>query len=191
MRSYLTIVSGMPRSGTSLMMRMHEAGGITSLTDGRRSADEHNPHGYFEDERVMRLARDSDWLDDVQRRGEAVKIIYRLLPNLPPHLTYRVVFMERNIEEVYDSQQDMLASRHDPAADQDRERIIRALSLDVEKIKQWIAKQSNFRCLFVSYAELITDPDPWIDQIAEFLGGVDERAMKAAIDPSLYRHHSR
>src|SRR5450631_3290382 len=122
-RSYVTIVSGMPRSGTSLMMRMLEAGGLPALTDGRRAADAHNPHGYFEDERARRLAQDSSWMGEAG--GKAVKIVYRLLPNLPQHLDSRVVFMDRNLEEVFASQQDMLLSTEAPAAAQDRNRTIR------------------------------------------------------------------
>src|ERR1700726_4979370 len=111
-RSYVTVVSGMPRSGTSLLMRMLVAGGLPALTDGHRPADHHNPRGYFEDVRARKLAHDSSWIEEA--RGKAVKIIYRLLPNLPPHLDYRVLFMERDLEEVFDSQQDMLRSAQHP-----------------------------------------------------------------------------
>src|SRR5579871_4712916 len=85
-RDYVTVVSGMPRSGTSLMMNMLDAGGLPILADFRRPADEHNPRGYFEDERVRRLGQDSSWIDEA--RGRAVKVIYRLLRYLPSHLEY-------------------------------------------------------------------------------------------------------
>lgn len=153
MREYVTVVSGMPRSGTSLMMRMLDAGGIPVLTDGRRPADRHNPHGYFEDERVRRLAADSAWIEEA--RGKAVKIIYRLLVHLPARLDYRVVFMERDFGEVFDSQQDMLQAAENPAAGQDRERMIRALAADLEDARRWLARQANIRQLDVPYGGLV------------------------------------
>lgn len=183
----VTVVSGMPRSGTSLMMRMLEAGGIPVLSDGRRPADEHNPYGYFEDERTMRLAKDAAWIEEA--RGRAVKVIYRLLRNLPAHLEYRILFMERDLNEVYDSQQDMLRARNDGAAAQDRNVLIRALAQDLESARQWMARQRNMRYLAVSYAELIRNPRPLISQIAQFLDrAMDEGGMAAAVDPALYRH---
>jgi hypothetical protein len=186
-RSYVTVVSGMPRSGTSLMMRMLQAGGLPALTDGRRPADQHNPYGYFEDERTRRLAQDSSWLEEA--RGKAVKIIYRLLPNLSPTFEYRVLFMERSLEEVFDSQQDMLLSTQNPAAAQDRDRMIRALAADLESVRQWLAHQPDIRQVTVPYAELILNPSPWANCISQFLdGGLSELAMTAAVDPALYRH---
>jgi hypothetical protein len=186
-RSYVTIVTGMPRSGTSLTMRMLDTGGIPALTDGRRQADLHNPHGYFEDSRAARLAQESAWLEEAC--GMAVKIIYRLLPDLPPHLDYRVLFMERDLEEVFDSQQDMLLSNQHSAAGQDRTRMIRALAADLEQVRQWLSRQANIRCLNVPYAELIASPAPWVSRISHFLdGGLNEPAMAAVVDPALYRH---
>src|SRR5229473_1246199 len=108
-RDYVTVVTGMPRSGTSLMMQMLEAGGITALADDRRPADIHNPQGYFEYEPVTRIARDASWLEAA--RGKAVKIIYRLLPHLPADFGYRIVFMDRNLSEIFMSQRDMLRAR--------------------------------------------------------------------------------
>jgi hypothetical protein len=176
----------MPRSGTSLMMQMLDAGGVSAVTDGRRVADAHNPRGYFEDQRAIRLAGDSSWLKEAQ--GKAVKVIYRLLPHLPASMEYRVVFMERDLNEIFASQQDMLESRSDPAALQDRG-IILALSQDLDAARQWLAKQSNIRCLAVPYVKLISTPEMWVTNISRFLdGGLDEAAMIAVIDPSLYRH---
>ena len=186
-RSYVTVVSGMPRSGTSLMMRMLDVGGIPALTDGHRSADRHNPHGYFEDERARRLANDSSWIEEA--RGKGVKIIYRLLPHLPPHLDYRVLFMERDLEEVFDSQQDMLLSAENPAAGQDRAGMIRALAADLESARRWLACQKNIRRLDVPYAGVIADAVLWTDRVSQFLGGgLDQAAMAAVVEPALYRH---
>lgn len=189
MREYVTVVSGMPRSGTSLMMRMLAAGGIPALTDGRRPADQHNPYGYFEDQRVRSLATDSTWLEEA--RGKAIKIIYRLLLHLPAEFDYRVLFIERDLDEVFDSQQDMLRAAGNPAAEQDRERMLRALAADLEAARRWLSAQPNVRQLDVPYKEIIGDPDPWCARISHFLdGGLNLRAMASTVDPSLYRHRT-
>ena len=183
----MTIVSGIPRAGTSLMMRMLNAGGVQVLADRSRPADSHNPYGYFEDERVRRLAHDSSWLGEA--RGKALKVIYRLLPHLPAGLEYRVIFMQRDLDEIYTSQQDMLETRNDPAASQQRDAIICSLALDLDRVQQWIAKQSNFRFLVIPYAQLVCRPETLVATIAGFLdGGLDVAAMAGAIDPALYRH---
>jgi hypothetical protein len=185
-RSYVTVVSGMPRSGTSCMMRMLEAGGLPSLTDRRRLADSHNPHGYFEYELVKQLPRDASWIGN--GRGKAVKIIYPLLQYLPTEIEYRVLFMERDLREVFASQRAMLLSRGDPAADQDENRLIPVLRTELLGIKEWLAGQSNMQHLYVPYAELTRESAGWSRKISHFLsGGLNEAAMAGAVDPSL-RH---
>lgn len=187
--SYVTVVSGMPRSGTSMMMQMLEAGGMPIVADANRPADVHNLRGYFEDERARRLAQESGWL--VEARGKAVKIIYRLLRHLPADLEYRVIFMERDADEVFASQRDMLIDRRDRAAEQDREKMIRAMSADLEATKGWLNAQPNMRCLWVPYAEVVSEPAGWARRIADFLGGeMDQEAMAGVVTPSLYRHRS-
>ncbi|HLJ46423.1 MAG TPA: sulfotransferase domain-containing protein [Bryobacteraceae bacterium] len=186
-RDYVVIVSGMPRSGTSLMMQMLNAGGIAPLTDGIRKSDEHNPHGYLEYEPVKRLAYDSSWVPDA--RGKALKVIYRLLPHLPPEVDYRVILMDRDIEQVFESQRDMLRTRGDAAADQHKDRIIKALAAEIEDTKEWLSEQPNVRVLAVPYASLVRDPAFWSQMVTHFLdGGLNERAMAAMVVPSLYRH---
>lgn len=98
----ITIVSGLPRSGTSMMMSMLEAGGMDVLTDGIRGADEDNPRGYYEFERVKQIEHDKGWLSDA--RGKAVKMVAALLKYLPPEYQYQVVFVRRNMDEVLASQ---------------------------------------------------------------------------------------
>ena len=189
MRDYVTVVSGAPRSGTSLMMRMLEAGGIPALTDGQRPPDAHNPHGYFEYSPVKRLADDASWIEAA--RGQAVKIIYRLLMHLPLRMSYRVVFMERDLEEVFASQRDMLRAQGDAAASQEAARLIPALAAELRVAKEWLARQPNMSVLAVPYAEVVRDPLTWSHEVSRFLGpGLDEAAMTAIVDPSLYRHHS-
>jgi hypothetical protein len=182
MREYVTIVSGMPRSGTSLAMQMLRAGGMPLLTDDRRPADAHNPRGYFEYEPVKRLAADSSWVKAAC--GQAVKIIYRLLRHLPSDISYRVLFMERDLADVFESQQVMLRSKNDPAALQDRERILSALARELSEAKEWLAHRSNMPVLAVPYAEVIQHPLEWSREISKFLDGLDESAMAAAVDPA-------
>src|SRR5258708_19458598 len=105
-RDFVTIVSGLPRSGTSMMLRMLEAGGLPILTDGVRGADEDNPHGYLEWEAVKSLQRDASWV--AAARGKGVKVIYYFLRDLPVDCHYRVIFMRRDIAEVLASQRPML-----------------------------------------------------------------------------------
>jgi LPS sulfotransferase NodH len=189
MRDYVTVVSGAPRSGTSLMMRMLEAGGIPALTDGQRPPDAHNPHGYFEYSPVKRLALGdaASWIEAA--RGQAVKIIYRLLMHLPPHMTYRIIFMERDLAEVFASQRDMLRAQGDAAASQEPARLIPAMAAELRAAKDWLARQPGISVLAVPYTEVVRDPPKWSREVSYFLGaGLDETAMAAAVDPSLCRH---
>lgn len=187
MRDYVTVVTGMPRSGTSLLTRMLDAGGVPALTDRLRRPDPHNPHGYFEYEPVKRLAEDSSWI--ARAPGHAVKIICRLLPHLPPGFEYRVVFMERDLAEVFASQRDMLLSRADPAAVQPAE-IIASMAVAMRDARKWLASQPNIRTLAVPYAQVVRAPAASARRLSAFLDGLDEPAMAAMVDPSLYRHRN-
>ena len=191
MRDYITVVSGAPRSGTSLMMRMLAAGGIPALTDGQRPPDAHNPHGYFEYSPVKRLALGdaASWIEAA--RGQAVKVIYRLLTHLPPRMSYRIVFMERDLEEVFASQRDMLRAQGDAAASQEAARLIPAFAAELRVVRDWLARQPNMPVLSVPYAEVVREPVAWSHEVARFLGaGMDEAAMAATVDPSLHRHRA-
>ena len=171
------------------MMRMLEAGGISALTDDVRKADAYNPYGYFEFEPVKRLAKDAEWVGDA--RGKAVKIIYPLLQYLPDEIEYRVLFMERDLKEMFASQRAMLLARGDEAAGQDEERVLPILRKEAAAIKEWLAHRPNMRTIYVPYGELIQDPAGWSSKVAHFLGdALDEAAMAAAVDPSL-RHDWR
>jgi hypothetical protein len=170
-----------------MMMRMLAAGGIPALTDSQRPPDAHNPHGYFEYSPVKRLAEDASWIEAA--RGQAVKIIYRLLMYLPPRMSYRIVFMERDLEEVFASQRDMLCAQGDAAASQESARLIPAFAAELRVVKDWLARQPNMPVLAVPYAEVVRDPLTWTHEVSRFLGaGMDEAAMAATVDPSLYRH---
>ena len=167
-------------------MQMLRAGGIPLLSDDRRPADVHNPRGYFEYEPVKRLEADSSWVKTAQ--GRAVKIIYRLLRHLPSGINYRIVFVERDLSEVFESQQEMLRSTNDPAALQDRERILYALADDVAEAKKSLTHRANMQVLTVPYSDVIANPAKWSHDISRFLDGLDESAMAATVDPALYRH---
>src|SRR5262245_6505245 len=117
----VAVVSGLPRSGTSMMMKMLEAGGLTPYTDGERSADIDNPEGYYEFERVKDLERDPDksWVRGA--RGKALKVISFLLRHLPGENRYRIVYMRRHLDEVLKSQDKMLDRLGNPAPGADLE----------------------------------------------------------------------
>ncbi len=185
-RDTITIVSGLPRSGTSMMMRMLETGGIAVVTDGIRAADEDNPQGYYEFERVKQLEHDKEWLRDA--RGKAVKMISALLKHLPPEYRYRVVFMRRNIDEVLASQRRMLLRRGEAADAVPDKRMAALFERHVEQVTAWIAEQPNMKVLYVDHGKVLEEAESQIRRITEFLARpLDAQAMAAVVDPSLYR----
>ncbi|MBL6983554.1 MAG: sulfotransferase domain-containing protein [Anaerolineales bacterium] len=182
----IIIVSGLPRSGTSMVMKMLEAGGISPLTDHIRSADDDNPKGYYEFERAKKLKEgDVAWLPEAQ--GKVVKLIGALLVELPPNYEYRVLFMRRKIEEVLASQTKMLERRgEEKKIDDDTMAVL--FQKHIKQVEDWMDKQSNLRYLEVDYNAMLEDPLPQVEQIKRFLGGeLDEAAMTAVVDPELYR----
>lgn len=184
----ITIVSGLPRSGTSLMMRMLEAGGIPPLTDHERTADEDNPGGYYEFERVKQMEKgDTTWLAGAT--GKAVKVISLLLRSLPADYRYKVVFMERDLDEVLASQRKMLENRAQDADAADDEQMQALFTKHLTEIRQWLAAQPNFAVLYVNYSDLLTAPEPQVERIEAFFDGtLDAAAMIEVIDPTLYRN---
>lgn len=181
----IIVVSGLPRSGTSLMMQMLHGGGLEAVTDHVRTADTDNPRGYFEFERVKKIKEDKAWLPDA--RGKVVKMISQLLFDLPPTERYRVVFMRRDLTETLVSQEKMLERRNREAAPRDE--VERAFVRHLEKVRAWLAGQPNFAVLYVDYSELVANPERESQRISEFLGGqVNPQAMAAAVDPALYRN---
>lgn len=182
----ITIVSGLPRTGTSLMMQMIHAGGIPALTDRVRASDEDNQKGYFELEAVKRTKKDDSWL--AEAAGRVVKMVHLLLYDLPGNHQYRVVFMRRDLREVVRSQGVMLARRGTDGARLTDEQLIGAYEGQLTKIQRWLDEQPNFQVHQVSYNSLMSDPPPAVTAIRTFLGGeLDGDAMLASIDPSLYR----
>ena len=184
---FVTVVSGLPRSGTSMMMRILEAGGIAAVQDRRRSANADNPLGYYEYDPVKALATDKSWLPDA--RGSAVKIIYKLVYELPPGIPYRILFMQRDIAEVVRSQEKMLERDGlDPGRAQ-RNIIADLFQSEIVAFRNWVGTQRDMTMHVVDYADVVTAPQAQMLQIAEFLGGgLDIAAMSAVVDPALYRN---
>ena len=184
--SFITVVSGLPRSGTSMMMKMLRAAGMSLLTDNLRGADMDNPNGYYEFERVKNLPHgDQDWL--AQAAGKAVKIVAPILPYLPPGYEYRVLFMRRTLREIVSSQDKMLERRgeHPVLPDDELERLLEKQLLQVDA---WMRNQADIHRLDVHYNRLLLDPDPVLPEICRFLGGtLEATAMRNVINPGLYR----
>jgi predicted AlkP superfamily phosphohydrolase/phosphomutase len=182
------VVTGLPRSGTSMVMRMLEAGGVEVTTDGERQADEDNPLGYFEVERVKRLAQEQDksWL--AQSRGKAIKVITHLLQSLPLDNYYKVILCERDLGEVLRSQNVMLQRRDEPNPiddDQARAHYERHLA----HIRIFMKVKRNMEFLPVRYDEAIRDPRAFAQRLNEFLGGhLNVERMVAVVDSKLYRN---
>lgn len=183
----ITVVSGLPRSGTSMMMKMLDAGGIPPLTDEIREADADNPKGYYEFERVKQLSKgDTAWLPDAQ--GKAVKVIAALLEQLPPDYDYRVIFMQRRTEEILRSQKQMLLRRGEPTDKVSDEEIAALFQKHVDHVTSWLAEQPNFDVVYVSYNRMLEAPAEQVARINDFLGNrLDEEKSLAVVDPTLYR----
>jgi len=185
MDAEIIIVSGLPRSGTSLMMQMLASGGLRPVTDNVRTADTDNPRGYYELEKVKKIKDDASWLPET--RGKVFKMVSQLLFDLPPTERYRIVFMERDLDEMLDSQEAMLQRRARAAGP--REEIKRAFEKHLERLREWLVEQPNMVVLYVKYSDLIKGPDDQSLRVSEFLSGkTDPKAMAAAVDPSLYRN---
>lgn len=184
----IIIVSGLPRSGTSMMMKMLEAGGLQLLTDNLRKADSDNPKGYYEFERAKKL-KDGDvgWLP--QAEGKAVKIISALLPHLPSNYTFKVLFMERNISEVLASQRQMLLNRNEVPDKVSDAEMASIFQRHLDQVINWMHEQSNIQYININYNALLEKPIIHIERITKFLGdGLDIQTMAEVIDPDLYRH---
>jgi hypothetical protein len=184
--SFITIVSGLPRSGTSMMMQMLEAGGLPALTDGVRAPDRDNPRGYFEFEPVKRTRQDTSWV--AQARGKAVKMVYPLLRYLPPGYQYRVIMMRRDVKEVVGSQRAMLEHSGRTGAGVSDERMAAIFVEEMKSIGAWLSQQPGFDVLEVDYGDCLLSPPSVAARVNRFLGGVwDERGMAATVDARLYR----
>jgi hypothetical protein len=186
----ITIVSGLPRSGTSLMMQMLVAGGMPALADGERRADSDNPRGYLEWERIKRLPNDPACIGEAE--GKVVKVISQLLLSLPASHEYRVIFMQRPLQEVLASQDEMLRRRGTYKEGADRAMIAAAFEKHLREVYAWLDSRSHVESLRVLYHDVLTRPTHIAKELAQFLGiKLNLDAMAEQVDASLYRNRSK
>jgi len=186
--SPVILVSGLPRSGTSMAMKMLDAGGLSVIQDGIRVADEDNPKGYFEDARIKDLANmeDKSWFRDL--RGRVIKVVSSLIQYLPDDNFYRVVFVRRNLHEVLASQQKMLDRREENNQTED-EAMLKMYEQHLEKVQFQLRFREYFDVLYLNYRDVLTDPQREAERMNDFFGGrLDVDAMTAVVDPNLYRN---
>lgn len=170
-----------------MMMRMLACGGMEILTDRQRGPDRDNPEGYYEYEPVKRTAADPSWVADA--KGRAVKVIYRFVQDLPDTFEYRIILMQRRIEEVLASQKKMLKRRGETGAGFSDEKIALAFINKMETLGKWIDRQPNMNRLDAPYNSILADPLPFCHRLNKFLGNrINVAAMAGAIDPALYRN---
>jgi LPS sulfotransferase NodH len=183
------VVSGLPRSGTSMMMKMLAEGGLEVVSDELRRADEDNPNGYFELESVKHLADGrKEWL--AEAGGKAVKVISSLLEFLPSAYTYKVILMERELREILASQRKMLEHRNQ-APDVDDARIEEQFRKHLAAVKPWLARQPNMETLRISYNELMSNPEPYCRRLIDFTcAPLDLERMLGVPNARLYRNRS-
>lgn len=186
-REPIIVISGLPRSGTSLVMSMLEAAGLPLLVDAHRPADENNPRGYYELEAVKRTASDAAWVE--RAPGHAVKVIHALLPHLPDTQRYEVLLLERDLGEVVASQNAMLARAGEKITAPDDLRD--ALRRQLDDARSWLATRAFVRWTPLAHRRLVRDPETAAIEIASFLGrDLDCHAMASRVEPGLHRSRS-
>jgi tetratricopeptide (TPR) repeat protein len=187
----LVVVTGLPRSGTSMFMQMLAAGGMEILTDGLREPDEDNPRGYLEFEPVKNLLKDSAWL--LEGRGKAVKIVAPLLSALPPGLPCRIIYAERDLDEVLDSQDRMLVRRKQgiPTTPERRQMLKNEYARTTVRVKEMLARRPGTLVLSVGYRDAVLDARGVAERVCKFLGGgLDVGKMAESVDPGLHRNRA-
>lgn len=183
----IIIVSGLPRSGTSMIMQMLEAGGLHLLTDNMRKADSDNPKGYYEYEKVKNLRNDSSWLS--YAKGKVVKIISMLLYYLPPIYRYKIIFTKRDMNEIIASQKKMLGRSGQENDQYNNHMLINKFEEHLHKVIHWIETQRNIECLYLDYADIIKGSLENASIVKQFLDrGLDVDSMANSVDSSLYRN---
>ena len=181
----IIVVSGLPRSGTSMMMQMLAAAGLEIYTDNQRKPDENNPKGYFEADAVKGLVTDNAWIKDC--RGKVIKVVAPVVPYLPQQERYRVLFMQRDIKEIVSSQNRMLGRLEKQGGDIEDQRLQEVFLQQALVAAQMVVSHGN-PLLSVGYASAIEDPEKAARLIAEFLDmELDISAMVATVDSTLHR----
>lgn len=185
-KNFITIVSGLPRSGTSMMMSMLEAGGMEIVMDGIRKPNEDNPRGYYEFEQAKKIKEDTSWLENC--RGKVVKMVSMLLYHLPEKYHYKIIFMQRDTQEMLASQALMLERLGNKDADISDEVMAEKYEKHLKKIDIWLKIQNHIDLLYIRYNHVIQDPAGQSARVNHFLGGLlDESNMVKVVEPSLYR----
>ena len=185
----ITVVSGLPRSGTSMMMQMLAAGGMPVLVDDKRQADDDNPRGYYEFDPVKRLQQDDTWVSSAE--GSAVKVVSPLLKFLPSNFEYRIILMCRDLDEVVRSQEQML-KRNAVTIETDSSTMQRHFERHTLDIRQWLADQKNIKFIECRFADIVDQPELETTRVAKFLeSDFDQRSMIQVIEPKLYRQQVR
>jgi hypothetical protein len=186
----ITIVSGLPRSGTSLMMQMLAAGGMPILSDGERTADVDNPRGYLEWERIKQLPREPGCIAEAE--GKAVKVISLLLLSLPEGHQYRVIFVQRPLPEVLASQEKMMRNRGTASAAANASMMAGAFEKNLRAADAWLDSKSYVKTLRVAYHDVLKDARSVARSIAEFLAlDLNVETMAQQVDGSLYRNRGK
>ena len=171
-----------------MMMQVLHTGGLPCITDELREADISNPKGYFEFEKVKGLRTDNSWLPEA--KGKAIKIISHLLPYLPPELDYKIVFMERNLDEVLASQRKMLENQGLSGGDPSDKRLSQIFAKQLYQVKKMLDDR-QISTLFVDYRDVLEDPAEISAKLQAFLGkNLDQQAMKDVVDNNLYHQRS-
>ena len=193
-RSSIVVVSGLPRSGTSMLMHMLQQGGLPLCVDNIRAPDIDNPRGYFEYESVRTLQQDSSFIGAAS--GKAIKVVSHLLQALPSEFDYRVIFLERDLYEILGSQKKMMARLHavsstpttSGAAATDLESDVSLCKRHLTWISDWLRRQPNMETLYLAHSEVLRDPSEAACRVCKFLGiPLDEDRMARAVDTTLYR----
>lgn len=188
MNKKIVVISGLPRSGTSLMAQILDKGGLEVVCDGKRKADGNNPRGYYELEKVKQIEKDSSWLKEI--RGKAIKIVSPLLKFLPDNFDYQIIFVKRNLEEVMASQREMLLGKNKGVKD-NQLKLKKAFKKHLKDIERWIENQKNIEVIYVDHGKVIKSPEKEIEKIACFLKRrLDIKKTSKTVDPLLYRQRS-
>jgi len=182
-KDQIVIVSGLPRSGTSLMMQMLNQGGITVLTDNNRQADESNPKGYFEYDPVMSIHKDNSWLD--LAKNKSVKVVAPLLKFLDPKYRYKVIFMSRDLTEIVKSQQKMIGK--DPETLPTR--LFEAYKKHLNQVEIWKNKEPGVELIYLNYKDVLENTEESVEKVVSFIGiDMNKDAMIGCVDTSLYHN---
>lgn len=184
----IIIVSGLPRSGTSMMMNILNSGGVPALIDNIRKSDKDNPKGYWEFESVKNLINgEYSWLD--QSKGKCVKVISYLLTYLPENYSYKVIFLERDLSEILKSQQIMMTQNQNMISNQDDEKISTIFKKHLESAKDFLQSNRQFETYYANYNKILDSPKKEIEKLNQFLNGrLDASKTMDVIDRTLYRN---